>query len=542
MSGESHGIPYGVRGRIVTMDAVRTVVPEGVVYVEGNRIAAVTASADPRPPGFEQARVLHTRGTIYPGLIELHNHLAYDVLRLWNVPTRYTNREQWRRPPEYRKRVTGPMLVLGKSPGLMPAVARYVECKCLVAGTTATQGLKLFSNSGAQRYFRGVVRNVEDSADPALPDAGAVIADVPPGDAPKLAQTLARHRCFLLHLSEGTDAAARQHFLDLRLPDGRWAITDALSGIHAVALTREDFATLASRCGSVVWSPLSNLLLYGATADIAAAKASGITIGLGSDWSFTGSKNLLGELKVARLVSDAAGGLFSDSELVAMATCNAAAILKWSAAIGSLEVGKRADLLVIAGASKDPYGTLIEAQETDVRLVAVDGVARFGTAALVGRLGIPDLEAVLIGGEARVLNVVDPAADPSVGTITFAEARETLTDALRRLPELARELERAPPAPVTPQSGAQDEPETWFLALDELADPDVPLSTSPSTSEAAGDVGLQLLRDPVLVSDIVEPLELDPLTVKDDPDWLDGIEVQPNLPDAVRTGLRKLHR
>ena len=47
---------------------------------------------------------------------------------------------------------------------------------------------------------------------------------------------------------------------------------------------------------------------------------SGILIGLGSDWSPTGSKNLLGELKVARLVSQALGGLFTDREIVAMAT------------------------------------------------------------------------------------------------------------------------------------------------------------------------------------------------------------------------------
>ncbi len=58
---------------------------------------------------------------------------------------------------------------------------------------------------------------------------------------------------------------------------------------------------LASRRSSIVWSPLSNLLLYGGTARVEAAKAAGVTIGLGSDWSPSGSKNLLGELKVAWL-------------------------------------------------------------------------------------------------------------------------------------------------------------------------------------------------------------------------------------------------
>ena len=52
----------------------------------------------------------------------------------------------------------------------------------------------------------------------------------------------------------------------------------------------------------MVWSPMSNLLLYGGTADIAAALAAGVRIGIGSDWSPSGSKNLLGELKVAWLL------------------------------------------------------------------------------------------------------------------------------------------------------------------------------------------------------------------------------------------------
>ena len=98
-----------------------------------------------------------------------------------------------------------------------------------------------------------------------------------------------------------------------------------------------------------MWSPLSNYLLYGGSADVAAAKAAGLLIGLGSDWSPSGSKNLLGELKVARLVSDSLGHIFTDRELVALVTTNPARILKWHAELGSIEQGKRADLLVLAG-------------------------------------------------------------------------------------------------------------------------------------------------------------------------------------------------
>ena len=111
-----------------------------------------------------------------------------------------------------------------------------------------------------------------------------------------------KEHCFLLHLSEGLDQVAREHFLALRIKDSQWAITPQLAGIHAAGLTAADFQIYGSHGASMIWSPLSNLLLYGGTAQVAAAKASGVRIGLGPDWSPTGSKNLLGELKAAKVL------------------------------------------------------------------------------------------------------------------------------------------------------------------------------------------------------------------------------------------------
>ena len=110
---------------------------------------------------------------------------------------------------------------------------------------------------------------------------------------------------------------------------------------------------------------MSNLLLYGGTADIAAALAAGVRIGIGSNWSPSGSKNLLGELKVAWLVAEQIGGL-AKHDIVAMATRTGARILGWGMALGTLEPGKRADLLVVKGSSADPYDQLIRAKELDI--------------------------------------------------------------------------------------------------------------------------------------------------------------------------------
>ena len=156
----------------------KQVLDDGVVYVDKGSIAGVQAAAAPAPAGFDGVKVLDTKGTIYPGLIDLHDHLSYNALQLWDVPKRFTNRDQWAQGDLYRKLVTGPMKALGHTPKYVPAVVRYVECKCLVGGTTTTQGMTLSSVSGIQHFYKGIVRNVEQTGDPDLPQAGTHIADV----------------------------------------------------------------------------------------------------------------------------------------------------------------------------------------------------------------------------------------------------------------------------------------------------------------------------------------------------------------------------
>lgn len=530
------GARYALEGRIVTMNAADEVLPRGTVYIDARRIAAVLPSQTPKPPGFEDAPIINTGGTIYPGLIELHNHLSYNVLRLWDVPKKYTNRDQWGGTPTYRKLISGPMTVLGKTAGYVEAVVRYAECKCLLGGVTTSQGIALFSNAGITRYYRGVVRNAEspDAAD--LAPADARIADVEATDAAKFFKHLQTGSCLLLHLSEGIDQKAHDHFAALEIEPGRWAITPALAGIHCVALTRADYGVMASHGGAMIWSPLSNLLLYGQTADIQSAKAEGVLMGIGSDWSPSGSKNLFGELKVARLASAAAGGVFSDRELVAMATRNAAQILKWERALGSLEAGKYADLLVIAGRTGDPYAHLLDARETGITLVVINGAPRYGQARLMNRFGT-GTETWQVGGSPRVLNLAQAEADPVVGTLTLHQAQARLQDGLHRLQELADALEHPQPGVL----GAELSPE-WSLFLDHeepagmTERPHLPFGASGNLT---AEMPLTLAPGEPL-SQILEPLELDPLTVTEDKTFLKRLLAQVNLPDAIKQGLSKL--
>src|SRR3954470_13895830 len=178
------GPPFCLAGRVVTMDEHDRVLPDGRVYVSAGSILDVREASDDPPDDFT-GRVVDTGGTIYPGLIELHNHLSYNALPLWDVPEKYGNRATWQRSDDYHRLVSAPMNVIGKLHDYVAALVRYVECKCLLGGVTTSQGVSLFSFSGITKYYAGIVRNVERTDDPELPAARARVPDVDADDAEK---------------------------------------------------------------------------------------------------------------------------------------------------------------------------------------------------------------------------------------------------------------------------------------------------------------------------------------------------------------------
>jgi 5-methylthioadenosine/S-adenosylhomocysteine deaminase len=294
----------------------------------------------------------------------------------------------------------------------------------------------------------------------------------------------------------------------------------------------------------MVWSPLSNLLLYGRTADIAAARAAGVHIGLGSDWSVSGSKGLLGELKAARIASGRAGGVLADLDLVAMATRDAARILRWDGALGSLRPGLRADLLVVEGTGGDPYTTLIDAHDSAVRLVVIDGVARYGTRPMMRALA-PDapLEDTPAGMPAhRALNLGDAAAEPVVAGLTLAEAERRLTEALSDLPALA-----ARPAPgPTSLTALSGQDVRWQLALDEIRPtgaelrPRLPLTAAAGA--ASGEPSGPATSAAGAAHDGLAPVALDLLTASADHVFLHTLTAEHNLPAGYAAQLSELLR
>jgi cytosine/adenosine deaminase-related metal-dependent hydrolase len=526
---------HALRGRIVTMDRKRTVLADGVVYVRGDSIAAVAPASAPPPDDFAKVTPQKTNGTVYPGLIDLHNHLAYNILTLWDVPKLYTNRDQWGDHPDYRRLISGPLNVLGRTKGYPEAIARYTECKCLLGGVTTSQGIKLASNSDMSTFYKGFLRNPEVSEGEGFPAAHARIADVAAHDRETFLTLLKHSTSVLLHLSEGTDARARAHFESLCPKGVEPALAKSLAGIHCVALKATDFRRMKAKGASMVWSPLSNLLLYGQTADIVAAKKAGVRMGLGADWAPSGSKNLLGEMKVAYQVARHAGNVFSDADIVAMATSNAAGIIAWDTRVGSLEAGKRADLIVVRGRDKAPYLQLLEANESDIVLVLIDGVRRYGLRRLMGSAAKG--ETCKVGGSPRLLDLSGVTTAP-LKPVSLKAATKALQTGLRDLVKLAEQLEH----PRSVRALAQVQPE-WTLELEE----EEPAGTSLRPrffDEEQGiampkrALGMEALGN-VVLSELLEPMMLDKLTAVDDKAFVKRISSHPNVPLAIRKRLAK---
>lgn len=520
------GAKYVLEGRLVTMaEGPDNVIPDGAIYIDAGEIRAVQPADQPAPPGFSDAPHVRTGHSIYPGLIELHNHLSYNAVPLWDVPRRFSNSNQWRNHHDYRRLITRPAQVLGRTEDIVEAVVRFVECRCLLGGVTTSQGITLKDAGGMRDMYRGGVRNVEKTDDPDLPHAGTRIGNPATGGAEAYLANLQNQTCYLQHLSEGVDETARGWFHRLQLPNGDWALNDAFCGIHSTALSGEDFEEIAGRGGSMVWSPVSNYLLYGGTVDIQAVKDSGILIALGCDWAPSGSKNLLGEMKVAWLVSEESGGVFSAEEIVAMATRDAARILRWDPVLGTIEPGRRADLMVVNGRDGDDYMRLIEARETSITLVVVNGVPRVGQPRFMGRFG-GGTEEIQVGRSRRVLDLDQETSHPLVRGLTLTEATNRLREALRNLPTLADALDNAVAAGLF--AGSVDpEGDTWRIVLDLF-------------EEEEGDLDNFALADE-LSETFVEPMTLEPITVADDTEFLPKLVAARNLPEFVKVGLPPLY-
>src|SRR5262249_6746502 len=122
---------------------------------------------------------------------------------------------------------------------------------------------------------------------------------------------------WLVHLAEGVRDGDRRprdvvsSRAEVDVLEAKGLLTDMTVIVHGTRPQRADLAAMRAaptirldgigdgRGAKLVWSPLSNLLLYGNTTNVYEALAEGVLVSLGTDWTPSGSRTLLEELKIA---------------------------------------------------------------------------------------------------------------------------------------------------------------------------------------------------------------------------------------------------
>ncbi len=172
--------------------------------------------------------------------------------------------------------------------------------------------------------------------------------------------------------------------------------------VHGVGIEKKNFPDMAKKGMGLIWSPYSNLLLYGETLDIYSARKAGVVMSLGSDWLPTGTRGILEEIKLAAKYidkdpyGDGLPKLFNDEDLFLMLTENPAKLInhfdidikKKEHGVGQLKVGAMGTVIALRKYVEDPYTNIVrKAFSKDLNAVVIDGKFIYGSETYAKRLG-----------------------------------------------------------------------------------------------------------------------------------------------------------
>jgi 5-methylthioadenosine/S-adenosylhomocysteine deaminase len=418
--------PFALRGCVITPDRK---LEGGYVVVNGAQIASV-GSAKPA-----DVRIFETEGVILPGLIDLHGHPEYNVFAAWEPPRLFPNRYAWRGSDEYRLVVKEPWKRLTEDPSLLRDLTRFAEGRALVGGVTAIQGASakypgkeeaLVRNVDLRIFGQHKARSVVDLSRSTDDDRSRLRAKIDAGEV----------NAVYVHLAEGLPSNERSRREFDELEDAN-LLTAATVIIHGTALTREQLRDAKDAGAKLVWSPQSNLRLYGETTPAAEALELGVAMGLGADWLPSGSQSLLAEQKVARRTLVRQGtGLTREQlvkKLVQMVTSEAAAIAGVGDQLGQLAAGRVADVLVLERHVEDPWENVVEADPSWVELVTIGGDLAYGRADWIKALAAPaEKEELIAWGKAMAMDTSYVAAPSGTTSPRLGELRARL---LERYPQ-----------------------------------------------------------------------------------------------------------
>ncbi len=401
-------------GWVVTQNPKRDVV-RGDVLVEGGRIASVgvvKGGADDE---------VDCRGcAVLPGLINVHGHVANTLLRgrADDVPLEKMLEVAFAADAKVTRRDVQVGALLGCLEMLKSGTTSFVDLfywEDEVARAVREAGIRGFLAWAVldpdKTTQRGVpVKNAEQFVRKnkghrlVTPMVGLQGVYACAEETYLAAKDVAEREDVKMHthLSE-TRGEVNEHETRTGLRPVEWLdkigfLGPRLSAAHCVWVTINEVRTLARRKVAVAHCPVSNMkLASGGVAPVPEMMAEGVPVGLGTDSPISNNGlDLFGEMKTCALLHKAArwdAAVMSAQTVLDLVTIGAAKALGVDREIGSIEVGKRADLAVVdvRTAHATPFypdtsssHLVYSSRGGDIRATIVDGVIRVGDGHLVG--------------------------------------------------------------------------------------------------------------------------------------------------------------
>ena len=397
-------------GTVVTMDGTGRVLTPGAVAIQGRDIVAIDTPEAIAARYTAADRIDAAGQVVMPGLVNTHTHapmvlyrgLADDLALM-----------------EWLQKYIFPAEAKTVSPAFVRAGTRLAALEMIRSGTTTYADMYYFEEEIARATraagLRGVLGQtiiqfpVADAKTPveAMARAEAFIRAwksddlIVPALAPHAmytldADTLKAVRALadregvpvLIHLAETADELKGAQEKHGRTPTqylealGFWK--PGTLAAHAVWLDAADIATLRARGVGVSHNPESNMKLASGTAKVVDMRTAGIPVGLGTDGAASNNDlDMFEAMRQAALLHKLTTGdprAIPARTALEMATIEGARALGLDRSIGSLEPGKRADLIVVSmDAARqtplyDPLSHLVyTTRGDDVRTTIVNG-------------------------------------------------------------------------------------------------------------------------------------------------------------------------
>ena len=363
---------------VITEDAQHRVIENGAVAIRADRIVGVGTKAE-IDARFQAAHRLDRPDAILaPGLIDTHTHAAMSLFR---GIADDKSLQDWLNDyifPAEAKNVTPDFVRWGTRLGCL---------EMLLGGTTTFTDMYYFEDVVAEvakeAGMRGVLGEtiikfpVPDAKTPAealrftekyltrFRNDPLVTAAVAPhalytntDETLVAARALANrfHAPLLIHLSEtkkeNDDSLAQRHMTPTRVLDTLGVLTGRTVAAHCVWVNEADMAILKAHGVGIAHCPSSNMKLASGIAPVARMLALGLHVGLGPDGPASNNDlNMFEEMDLAAKLQKVATlnpEVLPATTALDMATIGGARVLGMEKEIGSLETGKRADLIVVS--------------------------------------------------------------------------------------------------------------------------------------------------------------------------------------------------